>query len=414
MSGAATVSAHSSGLGRTGLGVSLWLVQLALSATWFVYVAYLPQLLAGTGLPRGLTPWVLVADQLLFAVLDILLGFLADRASAAVARFGPVLAAAGAASALVFVLMPLTPWLPERVGSVVLLLLVFGWVVVSALLRAPALLMFARHVPEARSPWVAAASALGLGVASAASPILASALAGLDARIPFVLSSAVLLVTVVALAVAERVAGPRPAPAPATPNGQLAAPLFEVVALVLTGLLLGLALQLHGSFASGPRFAQLAGAAWVPVLMPVFWLGFSVAILPFAALLTRLRSQSPATLPISAAVAFFPLLGCYLAPEPISLTLCQLLAGLGWGAVFQGGLSHALKVGAPRLVGSGAGLWLSMLAVAALLRLLASVSEIFSRAPAMLAPAVLGLWCVGTLCCGITVGVSAYLRPARE
>ncbi|MBP6813822.1 MAG: hypothetical protein KA169_02960, partial [Burkholderiaceae bacterium] len=56
-------------------------LQLLLGVTWAVYALFLPQLVVAAGLPRSIVPWVLVIDQLVFAVSDPWAGAAGDRAA---------------------------------------------------------------------------------------------------------------------------------------------------------------------------------------------------------------------------------------------------------------------------------------------------------------------------------------------
>src|SRR5258708_35810179 len=53
------------------LAVYLGVVQLFFAATWTLYVIYLPQLAQQAGIGREWVPWILVADQVAFAVMDV-------------------------------------------------------------------------------------------------------------------------------------------------------------------------------------------------------------------------------------------------------------------------------------------------------------------------------------------------------
>src|SRR5258706_14657423 len=70
------------------LAVTIGVVQFFFVTTWTVYVIYLPQLCEQAGIARSWVPWILVADQLLFAARDVATGFWVDRVRAGVARLG--------------------------------------------------------------------------------------------------------------------------------------------------------------------------------------------------------------------------------------------------------------------------------------------------------------------------------------
>ena len=71
----------------------LW-VQLFLALGWTVYVIFLPQLAAQAGLAKEFVPWLLLADQAIFAVMDWTLGATADRVAGVVRRLANAIALA--------------------------------------------------------------------------------------------------------------------------------------------------------------------------------------------------------------------------------------------------------------------------------------------------------------------------------
>jgi MFS family permease len=58
--------------------IYLGVVQFFFATTWTIYVIYLPQLAAQAGIAREWVPWIIAADQLIFAVADVLTGFWVD------------------------------------------------------------------------------------------------------------------------------------------------------------------------------------------------------------------------------------------------------------------------------------------------------------------------------------------------
>src|SRR4051812_47623746 len=93
--------------GRLGaLGIYLGVVQFFFATTWTLYVIYLPQLAGQAGIGREWVPWILVADQVVFALTDIATGFWIDRVRASLARFGPWILGITAVSSLAFLALP--------------------------------------------------------------------------------------------------------------------------------------------------------------------------------------------------------------------------------------------------------------------------------------------------------------------
>ncbi|RZI37618.1 MFS transporter, partial [Herbaspirillum sp. HC18] len=112
----------------------------------------------------------------------------------------------------------------------------------------------------------------------AVSPYLGMVLRQHDARLPFVISSVVLLLTALALSrieydVAQDTTPPTPAEA-AKPLGLV--PIAFIVAMVA----LALGYQLHFGMNSAPSYLRFAAPGDLQWLMPVFWIGFNIAMFP--------------------------------------------------------------------------------------------------------------------------------------
>jgi MFS family permease len=82
------MSTPSSASGAGRLATTIAVVQFFFATTWTLYVIYLPQLAAQAGIGKQWIPWILVADQVVFAVTDVLVGFWIDRVRQGYARFG--------------------------------------------------------------------------------------------------------------------------------------------------------------------------------------------------------------------------------------------------------------------------------------------------------------------------------------
>ena len=87
------------------------------------------------------------------------------------------------------------------------------WAITSSALRAPPLILLGKYRAQAGDSVPVRAGMLGYGVAGAVSPYLGVVLRDVDARLPFVISSVVLLITALALSKVERGLADEPAPA---------------------------------------------------------------------------------------------------------------------------------------------------------------------------------------------------------
>ncbi len=208
---------------------------------------------------------------------------------------------------------------------------------------------------------------LGYGIAGAVSPYLGVVLRDVDARLPFVISSVVLLITTLALskverAVAEEAASAKPA-APAKPFGTM--PVIFIAAMVI----LALGYQLHFSLNSAPFYLRFAKPAELQWLMPVFWIGFNLAMFP-ASLIVKHRGG----LIVMGAAGLFGAVSIIVAEFAGDLNMliaAQFIAGAAWGCMLMSAISAALAIGETGAEGKVTGLVFSALALATFARMAA-------------------------------------------
>lgn len=346
------------------IGPYLAALQFAFALTWVVYVIYLPHLAAQVGLPRPAVAWLLLLDQLVFVVADFACGVAADRAGRVVGRVGRWAAAATLLSCLAFVALPLV----APLGSAGLLVaLTVVWAATSSALRAPPLALVGRHAARPSRPALVAFFMLGLGLANAAAPYLAVALHAVDARVPFVLSSAALALVALGLAAAERrlaSAGPRARP-PVAPTAERASPgagsLLAFGALALLG---ATAFQVHVFLNSPPLYQRLAGDVPIQHLVPVFWVGFNLALWPAGQAVKRWGATRVAF--AAAALTALAALAAHWPTTLGALIVDQAIAGAAWGVLLTSAFCAAVGRSP---AGRWSGLLASALAAAALARL---------------------------------------------
>ncbi|WP_373508541.1 MFS transporter [Thiocapsa sp.] len=337
----------------------LGMSQFVLVLSWTVYAVFLPDLLASVGIDKRWSSWVLLADQVLFACFDIAAGFAADRAFRVFARFAPVVLATTAVSALAFLLLPwISGW---GGGPVVLLGFTALWVVTSSALRAPLFGLLARHATKPQAPRLTAIAMLGMGIAMALSPYLGTLLKELDARLPFALSSLSLLLVAGALVVAERRLVPAVVPGAAPSVHRVA-----VSSLLLAVFLAASAVQIAAFINAAPRYLRDVDPLWLPWLLPVFWIGFSLALYwrkGFGARADTLRVFVIGC--FAGAVGFASTTIAGLGPAILGFGI----AGLGWGLTLGSAFALAAERGAPNRVATFMGILFAVLAGAAFLRI---------------------------------------------
>jgi MFS family permease len=266
-------------------GVYLAILQFVFALGWTTYLIYLPQLAAKVGIAPTTVILILMLDQAIFTVTDTAMGVFADRLAPVVGRLGVVVGALTALSCAAFVALPFVAGTgPGAQGWFIGLIVI--WAVTSSALRAPPLTLLGRYSAKPSIPFLSALVMVGYGLAGAVSPYLGVVLRNVDARLPFAISSAVVVITALALSRVERsvVQQSRPAAAPRTP----AKPLSKASTIFIASMvILALGYQLHFSINSGPFFLRFAKPADLEWLMPVFWIGFNIAMFPASAVVKR-------------------------------------------------------------------------------------------------------------------------------
>lgn len=336
-------------------------LQLVFALTWTVYVTFLPALAAQAGIDKSWVPFILLADQLVFALSDWAVGSATDRVGHTLGRVGLWAALATLMSCAAFLLLPLL----AAQGAGVLLGLTFVWTLTSSALRAPPFALIGRHVPQSAQGGLMAASLFGLGLAGALGPYLTLALKGMDPRLPFALSSIVLGLLVLGLARAERALSERGNAQGTTTTSAPARPLHP--GFLLAALMAALAFQIHFPLNAAPNFQRSGGGEQMALLMPLFWVGFNLMVLPAAVWARRMEATS--LMALGAVVGAMAAAGIAAGPSLILLAGLQIVAGAGWGLLLLSAFSAALAMGHTGAEGRVVGAMFSLFALAALTRI---------------------------------------------
>lgn len=366
---------------RTSNGLAyLGGIQFLFLATWVVYVIYLGDLLEKLGLPKTFLPTLLLIDQLLFVCADLALGLYADRAMRFYRRLAPLVMTLNLIACLAFVALPhLASGAPEVFIGITML-----WVLTASVLRAPLYGLIARRsLAPGRAT---AASLIGLGLASALAPYLGVLLKGVDPLLPFALSGISLALATLGFSTWEaRQQAPN-----AASNSQPTPALHAIWLLLLAMLLLGAGFQVHVFINAAPLYKAVADAALLPWLLPVFWIGFSLAIYPGALWMERFGAKQ--VLALASLLGVLASAFCLTSPPLVGLIAAQFVAGIGWAGVFLAGLDLAGGSGRHGREGLFIGALFAMLALAAVGRIGLTLAG-FSIGPKP--ELAFGLWTLG-------------------
>ena len=365
-----------SNVGPSGVGLYLAGVQWLFALGWIVYAIYLPELATQVGLERRWVPWILAFDQVIFIVTDVVVGVWSDKAAAVQGRIARVVLLATGVSSLAFLLLP---WVAPQGSQGLFLGVTLVWAVTSSALRAPPLTLLGRYVAKPSQPAMVALTALGLGLANAASPYVGLALKGVDPRWPFLLSALSLAAVTLGMAAAERAlvrdgAG-RAQATRAAPSLSPASGVFFAAVVIAAA-----SFQVHVFLASAPLYRAAGGGDWMAHLMPVFWVGFNLALWPAARWVRR--NGSPLAMAQGAVLGALGVATAHAAPGLVWLVGAQLLSGAAWALMLCSAFVGALAFGRTGREGFFNGSLQSLLATAALSRLM--VVEVIAPTSAQL------------------------------
>jgi MFS family permease len=344
----------------TRVGLYFGAMQLFFNLSWVIYVIYLPQLAAQAGVNRGAVPWILVLDQVIFALCDWATGLASDRAANIIGRLGKLVAAVTALSALAFLLLPLV----TRIGAAAFLVLTVTWAITSSALRAPPLTLLGRYTSPDRQPWVGSLFLLGIGVSSALAPFLASWITAYDPRIMFAASAVSVVAVTWSIVWAEKKLA-HSAPPAKPPSGKFQSATFVMFLSAI--LLLAVAYQVHFFVNTEPLFRRLAQPTELPGLLSLFWIGFNLLMLPTSVLTKRFGGT-----PVMAGGALVAAASAWAAKQAtdvLTLSVAQFVCGGAWAAVTMSAVAVALRLGHAGSEGKAIGAMYSVLAVAAVARI---------------------------------------------
>jgi len=348
-------------------GVYLAILQLVFTLGWTVYVIYLPRLAAQVGIAPTAVILILMLDQAIFTITDTAMGIAADKIAPIVGRLGLFVASLTALSCAAFVALPFVAETGPNSQAIFIALIVI-WSITSSALRAPPLTLLGKYAATPQIPFLSALAMLGYGVAGAVSPYLGVTLRNHDPRLPFVISSVVLLITALALSRVER--GLAQAPRVETKEPVASKPLGKVpVAFIAAMVILALGYQLHFSINSAPFFLRFAKPADLEWLMPVFWIGFNIAMFP-ASVVVKHRGGL-FVMGAAGLLGAIAVIGAEMAGSLNMLIAAQFLAGAAWGCMLMSAVSAALAIGTTGAEGKVVGLVFSALALATFARMAA-------------------------------------------
>jgi MFS family permease len=349
------------------IGVYLAVLQLVFTLGWTTYVIYLPKLAAEVGIAPSSVIFILMLDQAIFTITDTSMGIAADRIAPVVGRLGAFVAALATLSCGAFIALPFVAGTGPGAQAWLIALIVV-WAITSSALRAPPLMLLAKHRAKPAIPYLSALAMLGYGLAGAVSPYLGVVLRDVDARLPFVISAVVLLITALALSRVER--GLSEQPGSRGSSAETSTPLGKIPLIFITSMIiLALGYQLHFSINSAPFFLRFAKPSDLQWLLPVFWIGFNIAMFPASVVAKRRGGLT--VMGAAGLVGAMAVFAAEFAGNLDTLIVAQFVAGAAWGCMMMSAISAALAIGDGGAEGKVVGLVFSALALATFARMAA-------------------------------------------
>lgn len=359
----------------TRVGLYFGLLQFVFGLTWVGYVIYLPQLAAQAGINRGVVGWLLVVDQIIFALCDWAAGIAVDRVAKVIGQVGKVVVGVTAVSGLAFLLLPFV----ARFGVGVFVCLIVVWAITSSALRAPPLALLGRYTPAGQQPWVGSLFVVGAGLATAMTPFLAGRITAYDPRILFGASAISVLAVTAAIVWAETTLERAAAP-DTDPPREIRSVTFLMFLTVV--LLLQIGFQVHSSINAQPLFAKYTWPEQLPLFLSLFWVGFTL-LTPLASLLAR-RFGAMACVLMGALVAAGSAWAAAQATNVVSLGVAQFICGGAWGTAMVSAVAAAFAIGRNGREGAAVGALFSIVALATTARI-ALVTAHADKVPAVAA-----------------------------
>lgn len=356
---------------ESAAGPALAGVQFFFTLGWTVYVIFLPELLKSAGLAVVWLPLLLMADQLIFAVMDIAFGVVADRMADGYRKLARLLLWLTTISAVAFLLLPML----GNISPAVLMGILLIWVTSASVVRAPTMVLLAKRAKAAQQGRLVLWYASGMALASALSPFFGMLLKGADPRLPFAVSALTLLAAVLVLLRFSGHEAPKAHEDEPQPIAfQAYVPLLVVLALASGGF------QLHAFLNAAPQYLAHSTKENLPWLMPLLWVGFFAALLGVGSVIKRFGA-----LVVAVGGIVLTALASYASATAGSLgglVLLQLLAGVGWAAAFAGLMEQASTFGTRGSEGLFIGSFFSVLALTSFARI-GFTSQLLPQNPAL-------------------------------
>lgn len=341
------------------LWVQVWVlaaVQGAITLTWLIYNAYLPQLLTQFGFPASLAVGLLVVENALGVVLEPLMGGLSDRTRRWVGTRFPFISVGVILASALFIAIPCVVSFipPTMVLRSLLPITLVAWALAMTIFRSPAICLLGMYSTPAELPLAASAVTLVGGFIGAFRAIANKYILTLGPVLTFAIGSFVLLGAVAML----RLVNPPETPVDRHHSQIVEFPLQKFALILGTGF----------SVAWGIRFLMdVLGKVLKAQLntdnidMQMLWIGIAMAIanIPAGIFAVKIGNRQAMLCGICAVIPSLLMMVFVGAQIPI---IALIVAG--FSLIVNGAVPFALGLVPQRWAGLGIGTYFGGFAAA--------------------------------------------------
>jgi Na+/melibiose symporter-like transporter len=393
------------------LWVQVWAlaaVQGAITLTWIIYNAYLPQLLTQFGFSASLAVGLLVVENALAVVLEPLMGGLSDQARRWVGTRFPFISVGGILASALFIAIPcVVSFIPPTLvvsrhsppQASLLPIILVAWALAMTIFRSPAICLLGMYSPASQLPLAASFVTLAGGLISAFKPIANKYILSFGPVFTFAIGSFVLLGAVAVL----RLVNPPEKPVE-QPNAEIVEfPLQQLALIFGTGFGVAWGIRFLMDVLGKVLKAQLNTDN---IQMQMVGIGIAIAFASIPAGIFAVKIGNRQAM-LSGICAIIPSLLIIISVGAQILLILLIVAG--FSLIVNGAVPFALGMVPRRWAGLGIGIYFGGFALAM------SLFGIIFPQPQIITPFVGAVGCgLAFFLAGICIGVSGISEMPRN
>ncbi|MEP0888424.1 MULTISPECIES: MFS transporter [unclassified Leptolyngbya] len=328
-------------------------MQGAITLMWVTYNLYLPKFLEQFGFPVAAATALIIAENILSAGVEPLMGSFSDRTQRWLGTRFPFIATGVIVASVLFMAIPAIALFGAQVGTVmrsILIIALIAWALSMTIFRSPALSLLGRYAINSQMPLAASILTLVGAVTGAIGPVANQALLKLGAPLTFTIGSLVLLGAATLLR----------SVAPPAPNSDTVAETHEPLDWSRLGLIfgagMGIAIGFRLMLTMVPlRLAESAGSGAPSWILLVLFVAIALSALPTGTLAVRLGNSRAMLIGLGALAIALSL--CLINLSSAGVAALTAILGVAFSLVSNGTLPFALSLVPPVRAGLATGLF---------------------------------------------------------